>query len=1781
MPKPRATPPSQRNPRRSQLGSKEHPSRKTPSRILPPPISSDDTQIEDDASDQSDFWANDDVRLAARIARQAIRPSRLQAQATALLSESSQDSISVPASENFDSHLSSASADCSTSVESLSSPSCESFPAPVDVTSDVDQLTDEQRQYIAHAKLMARSLPAEELQKRLLHMSDQLRSLVRMDDLIGYSPSSTSSLESTTSLLASRLPKKNKKKEKRARLTIVSRALPASADTDVTSSPPASAVTDTPLSSPVPSKVDSSTVVSSDHSLAILPHVGNFNPYTDRTIPLLKGTISRALVIKVTHLLQTYLCPFTPVDCVPPDSRSRFLSLLKRRYSMDEVKRNECNDWQTWSVERFCTELNEAVPNVTEAQAQIMGFEETISRVMVNFDLQDTTLEDETDQLLSDIMDAHPNISPASQLAAVSILRKRLPDTPTNWRSILSRKVDGIEPKFNTVEAFRFVWLNQLKICREHIATANLMGGTFTYNSTSRQYKPQIQSLLSIKTTPSTKRIRDEDSTPSSCPGCGRTGHSRPDCHFTTSKYYNKGSGKYVDSTAYAALLRDRPHHKDKTCPRDSLSKVASKFSTSSKSFPSVPVSTSQNKDAFKNKKSKSTLSTIVYNTTNVPKHSVPEPNFKYFYLSCVSDQTTPKEQSKVETLLDTGSLAGNFISRKVVRDLNLQNDVVTHSCTSTICSGLDNSCYKLNSTIILRLSYFCSILNKYASFEIQAFILENSPIKLIIGLNTIRNLNLFHIFPEYVGLNLTLPEPFIALDSVPPSTCMPCGCAPAGEFATPVGSPKVDQLSQTVKPPTTQTQIIQESISRESDQLLGHVSPDDDEIDDDLKDSFSPWLKRFPSSDPLSLINISGDEDLQKRIRELCYHFRDIFSDVLPSQPANIPPFDLKVDDSKWSLPRNRTPPRPQSAANQVDIVKQLNELEAAGIIEKSQSPYYSQVLMVPKPDGSKRMCIDYRNLNDCTPDASWPIPNIAEMLRRIGNQKPKIFGTMDLTQGYHQAPLTLSTRAYTSFILFCGVYQFTRLPFGPKRAPSYFQQVMATVVLAGLIYIACEMYIDDCNVFGKDTNEFIDRLTQIFLRFRKHHLFLKAKKCYFGYAELDFVGKVLSEKGLQMSQKKIRSVLDFPKPVLAKQLKSFLGTVNYFRDFIRNQSSIVHPLHQLILNYNKSKKIIWTPEADACFDLVKTETSKCTTMHFLDDLASIGLQTDASDYGVGGYLFQTVDGKENPVAFVSKSLSKTQLRWSVIQKEAYAIFYSCTYLKSLLRDRKFTIFTDHNNLLYISQNSNPMIVRWLMALSEFSFTVEFIPGKDNGIADSMSRLCRNNMVDFPSEYTPIAVLSANIITKFKLSTDHYKIIGSVHNSVVGHYGLERTLVRLQRIKQKWQFQRQHVRWFIDHCPCCQKMSMLKIPIHAHGFSTSTYTPMECLNIDFIGPFPDGGYVLVIIDTFTRWVELFHTKDCTAISTANCLLQHFGRFGAPLQLRSDNGPHFIADVIKEFLSLIGIQHCLTLAYSKEENAIVERMNKEINRHLRALTFDNNSLESYPQSLPFVQRIINSNHSDRLKISASQLLFGNVLNLDRGIFLPVAERFVTDKPLSTHMSKMLKMQDSLLKASAKELLRTDLLHVSAKQLQTPKVYPINSYVLVHYRSGSPPTRLHTSWRGPMRVVSGSNSRYTLYDLVSNKEKDYHVSDLKEFLYDPSVVDPLDVARRDHMEFFVESILDHRNCQTRTSAEFLVKWLNYPNSANSWEPYSSLRDVVMFHDYLKLKKLHRLINKQHR
>ena len=452
------------------------------------------------------------------------------------------------------------------------------------------------------------------------------------------------------------------------------------------------------------------------------------------------------------------------------------------------------------------------------------------------------------------------------------------------------------------------------------------------------------------------------------------------------------------------------------------------------------------------------------------------------------------------------------------------------------------------------------------------------------------------------------------------------------------------------------------------------------------------------------------------------------IFRDTLGDYPADIPPFKIEVKRSEWETYKNTTPVRPQTAKKEAEIAKHIQTMLRSGVIEFSKAHYWNHPVIVAKPDGTFRFCIDFRNLNACSEPGTFPLLVIMAILLRIGEYKPDTFGVMDLTSGYHQAPLHPESRALTAFICFSGVYQFTRVPFGPTRAPSYFQEMMATVVLFGLVYFICEIYLDDCIVFGRGNAEFISRLRRVFQAFSDRRIYLKAKKCKFGLPKITYCGKEISKDGINMTDDKIQHVLDFPKPMTNTQLRSFLGLANYFREFVPNHSHIVHPLQSMIdFAATKRTAIKWTPEGETAFITVKGLIAKCPLLYFVNDSAPITLMTDASDYGIGGYLFQRVDGIDQPVAFISKSLTETQLRWSTIQKEAYAIFYACTKLNRLIRDRKFTILTDHANLQFLKNDSNQMVMRWWLSIQELDYTLRFVPGVENIIADALSRLCPN----------------------------------------------------------------------------------------------------------------------------------------------------------------------------------------------------------------------------------------------------------------------------------------------------------------------------------------------------------------------------------------------------------------------------------------------------------------------
>ena len=476
-------------------------------------------------------------------------------------------------------------------------------------------------------------------------------------------------------------------------------------------------------------------------------------------------------------------------------------------------------------------------------------------------------------------------------------------------------------------------------------------------------------------------------------------------------------------------------------------------------------------------------------------------------------------------------------------------------------------------------------------------------------------------------------------------------------------------------------------------------------------------------------------------------------------------------------------------------------------------------------------------------------------------------------------------------------------------------------------------------------------------------------------------------------------------------------------------------------------------------------------------------------------------------------------------------------------------------------------------MQIMEYNFNIEFLKGEENVAADHFSRLCDRVM---SLTFNPIvAPLSFEVKHKLK----------GVHNSLAGHNGVEKTIEKLTaQGVAPWPAWRDDIKQFIASCPICQKLDQRSIKIHTEPFTTSTREPMQTLNIDSIGPLPADQYgntfILVVIDCFTRFVELYAVRDVGAVEAARALLQQVGRYGAPQFIRSDRGSQFVNETIEQLLKLVGTEHQLTLAYSKEENAIVERANKEVMRHLRAILLDKNTTNDWVTYLPFVQRIMNASEHSSIGMSPAQLLFGNAVTLDKGIFLPHKYGYnptsEEDVPLSEWASKMVSKQAELIRLAREHQAQSDDQKIVEADPRRTE-FPINSYVLVQYRV-RPPTKFHTAWKGPMRVVDFRKSSYSVQDLVTSKIHTYHVTQLKAFKYDEMEVDPAQLARAEQQEFLVENILEHRgDTNSRLDYEFLVQWVGYEDP--SWESWTDVKDNEELIKYLYTHQLKKFLTAQ--
>ena len=405
---------------------------------------------------------------------------------------------------------------------------------------------------------------------------------------------------------------------------------------------------------------------------------------------------------------------------------------------------------------------------------------------------------------------------------------------------------------------------------------------------------------------------------------------------------------------------------------------------------------------------------------------------------------------------------------------------------------------------------------------------------------------------------------------------------------------------------------------------------------------------------------------------------------------------------------------------AKRDEVQSLLDQMLEKEVIQRSASPWASPVVLVKKKDGSTRFCVDYRKVNNVTRKDAYPIPRIDDSLDTLAGAK--WFTTLDLISGYWQVEVEETDKEKTAFSTPCGLFEFNVMPFGLCNAPATFQRLME-LVLAGLQWKSCLVYLDDVIIVGSTFDEHLTHLRAVLNRIRDAGLKLKPAKCNFCCQQVDFLGHVVSASGVQPDLGKVEKVSNWPTPSNKKEVQQFLGLASYYRRFVQNFATIAKPLHRLT---EKTARFAWTDQAQHAFDSLKQSLSSAPILAFPDFQKPFILDTDASDTGLGGVLSQAQDdGSECVVAYASRVLTRPERRYCVTRRELLAVVTFTRHFRPYLLGRSFTIRTDHGSLTWLSNMKDPegQLARWLEQLQEFNFTIVHRAGRKHSNADALSR--------------------------------------------------------------------------------------------------------------------------------------------------------------------------------------------------------------------------------------------------------------------------------------------------------------------------------------------------------------------------------------------------------------------------------------------------------------------------
>ena len=684
----------------------------------------------------------------------------------------------------------------------------------------------------------------------------------------------------------------------------------------------------------------------------------------------------------------------------------------------------------------------------------------------------------------------------------------------------------------------------------------------------------------------------------------------------------------------------------------------------------------------------------------------------------------------------------------------------------------------------------------------------------------------------------------------------------------------------------------------------------------------------------------------------------------------------------------------RPVPFAMRDRVALELDRLEKEDVIEKvKHAEWASPVVVIVKSDGETlRICGDYKaTVNKVARIDHHPIPQVEELLARVSNCK--YFTKLDLKHAYQQMELDEDTQEVLTINTIKGLYKFKRLPFGVSSAPAIFQRFMEQLLadISGVV-----VFFDDILIGAPDLETLEQRTREVCRRIQEAGGKLKSEKCEFGRTEVTFLGRVVNERGQSTMPEKVRAVENAPEPQNASQLKSFIGLVSYYQQFVPNLATVLVPLYELL---RKGALWKWTVTRQRAFEKAKSLLASAGTLSHYDPSSPLVLTCDASAHGIGAVLAHVQpDGVERPVAFASRTLNSAERNYSQVEKEALACVFGVTKFHMYLYGLTFKLVTDHRPLLRllgghaeVPGHVSGRLTRWSLALAAYSYTIMYKEGKKLCNADALSRL---PLSDVPSKVPEsgdtvllFKTLDSGPVSSADIArlTDHDPVLSTVRSYIIdgwpsevprdynsylnrklelsvasgcvkwrtrvivptaarqrilqelheGHPGVER-MKAVARSWVWWPGLDKDCEQLVCQCYSCQlhRQAPPKSPLQSLPWPD---LPWQRVHIDYAGPF-QGCMFLIVVDAYTKWIEVIKTSGCSSRTTVEALRPVFATFGLPEVVVSDNGPAFVSDEFANFLGRNGVAHHRVSPYHPESNGQAERAVRVVKEGLKKMS---------------------------------------------------------------------------------------------------------------------------------------------------------------------------------------------------------------------------------------------------